>query len=221
MCSAIAKFCANHLRVLSSNYGVKLKSAHAHELVAAFFGYKSKAAMQADIFCSIEKIADVQIFVLIPSLFVDERRKCLEDLPPDLPNTYMLGESMLVQLALEKNLLVDKSFASWSHLAEVLTGEYLQKYGDSLLPLNFGIYERARNIFNKPLYKFNPKIETIDNQIKLIISNKYHGSCDVQFQPINIKIAIELQRIAGHVGYANPKISVIDISSQSNEDAVI
>lgn len=51
----IAKLCANYLRTFSNNHGVKLKSGHAHELVASFFGYKSKAAMLADNFSPIDR----------------------------------------------------------------------------------------------------------------------------------------------------------------------
>jgi len=67
---SIAKFCADYLRAFTNNHGVKLKSGHAHELVAAFFGYKSKAAMQADTLCSIENIGKAEIFVLTPSMII-------------------------------------------------------------------------------------------------------------------------------------------------------
>ena len=209
----IAKLCANHLRAISNNHGVKLKSGHAHELVASFFGYKSKASMLSDTLSSIENIGQAQIFVLIPSSFIDERRKCLEDLPSDLPDTYTLGEEMFTFLAAQKKLL-GNSFPSWVHLAEALTNEYLQKNGNLILPKNLGPSENARNIFNKPLHEFNPKIETTDNRIKLTISNRYYGPSHVHFQPIDAVLTIELLRIAGHFGYAKPKISLIDISSQ-------
>jgi hypothetical protein len=210
---SIAKFCADYLRAFSNNHGVKLKSGHAHELVAAFFGYKSKAAMQADTLCSIENIGKAEIFVLTPSMFIDDRRKCLEDLPSELPDTYTLGESMLVFLASE-NRLSGRSFASWAHLAEVLTTEYLQKHGDLILPLNFRPYEKARNIFNKPLYEFKPKIEITDNEVKLTVTNRYYGSQNVNFQAIDVRLAINLQRIAGYVGYKNAEICLIDSSNQ-------
>ena len=45
----ITKTCADFLRSYFSNeYGIKLKSGHAHEMVAAFFGFKSRIAMLAD-----------------------------------------------------------------------------------------------------------------------------------------------------------------------------
>lgn len=211
---SITKFCADYLRAFSNNYDVKLKSGHAHEIVAAFFGYKSKAAMQADILCPIENLGRAQIFVLIPSLFIEQRRKCLEDLPSNLPDTYMLGEEMFVKLIAEKNFSF-RVFPSWSHLAEAFTNEYLQKYGDTILPSNFGPFEKARNIFNKPLYEFNPKIEATDARVKLTVTNRYYGSSNVHFRPIDLEVIIILERIAGKVGYGKPSISVNDISGQS------
>lgn len=221
--SSIIKLCADHLRAFSNNHGVKLKSGHAHELVAAFFGYKSKAAMQADNLCPITKLKQAQFFVLVPSLFIDERRKCMEGLPSDLPDTYTLGEEMFVKLISDEQLSF-RVFPSWKHLAEALTCEYLQKHGNLALSLNFGDYKKARYMFNKPLYEFKPKIETIDNKIKLTVTNRYYGSHDVHFQSIDhsidIVIKIELTRIAGYVGYSDPEISVIDISNQSISQGV-
>jgi hypothetical protein len=211
---SIAKLCADYLRAFSNNYGVKLKSSHAHELFASFMGYKSKAAMQADILCPIENLDQAQIVVLMPSIFIDERRKCLEDLPSDLPDSYTLSEAVFTCLESEVKFS-GRAFVAWGPLSEVLTNEYLQKHGDLILPASFRPYERTRNIFNKPLYEFNPKIETTDNEIKLTVTNRYYGSHNVHFQPIDVVVEIELRRIAGYIGYSNPKISIINISTQS------
>lgn len=205
---SVAKLCADQLRSISNNYGIKLKSSHAHELVAAFFGYKSKAALLSDTLASIENIGQAHTFVLIPSAFIEERRKCLIDLPSDLPDTYTLGEEMFTFLTAQK-MLVANSFASWVHLAEALTNEYLQINGNLILPKNFGPTENARSIFNKPVYEFNPKLETTANGVKLTVSNRYYGSSHVNFQPIDVVLTIKLQRIAGHFGYAKPEISLI------------
>ncbi|WP_408072882.1 hypothetical protein ACJEHO_08780 [Legionella pneumophila] len=205
---SIAKLCAVQLRAISNNYGVKLKSSHAHELVAAFFGYKSKAALLSDTLASIENIAQAQTFVLVPTAFIEERRKCLVDLPSDLPDTYILGEEMFAFLAAQK-MLVANSFPSWLHLSDALTKEYLQKHGHLILPRNFGPFEKAHNIFNKPLDDFNLDIVTTNNDVKINVSNRYYGSNHVNFQSIDVVLTIKLQRIAGHFGYAKPEISLI------------
>ncbi len=63
----IVKRCADSLRVFSEKRDVKLKATHAHELVAAFFGYKSKAALQSDSLCSVEMLPQASIYVLTPT----------------------------------------------------------------------------------------------------------------------------------------------------------
>ena len=41
----IPKLCADSLRAFTKEkYGIKLKAAHAHEIVAAYLGYRSRNA---------------------------------------------------------------------------------------------------------------------------------------------------------------------------------
>jgi hypothetical protein len=208
---SIAKLCAHHLRTISSNHGVKLKSGHAHELVASIFGYKSKAAMLADTLSPIDNIIQAQFLVLAPLLFIEQRRKCLEDLPSDLPDTSKLGEEMFTCL-ISEGYFSGRPFGAWKHLVDVLTTEYLLKHGDSVLSINFGPNEIARTTFNKPVYEFIPKLETTGNGVKLVVTKMRYASSDINFQSIDISATIKLQRIAGHVGYAKPEITVTDVS---------
>ncbi len=215
--SNIVKLCANHLCTLSNNYGVKLKSSHAHELVAAFFGYKSKAAMLADTSFPAEHINQAQILVLTPSLLINERRQCLDDLPLGLRDTYTLGEEMFVYLA-SGGKYIGRSFASWIHLFEVLAYDYLIKNSASVLSSSFWHNEKVNNIFSKPLYEYKLDIENTSNSIKLTGTNRYCSTSNINFRYIDLAITIKLQRISGYVGYANPEITVTNITSPlSNE----
>jgi hypothetical protein len=212
---SIAKLCADHLRAFTNNHDIKLKSGHAHEFVAAFCGYKSKAAMQVDTLCPIENLDQAQIFVRMPSLFIEQRRQCLESLPPDLLDTDKLCEELSAFLEMK---LSDKFFSSWQHLAESLTKEHLQQHSEIILPFNFRLYDKkASSIFNKPPYEFNLKIENTDGGVKLIVTSEYRGSPDVRFhlESIVVKVVINLQRIAGYIGYTNAEISLMDCSSQT------
>jgi hypothetical protein len=212
---SVTKFCADHLRAFSANHGVKLKSGHAHELVAAFFGYKSKAAMLVDALNPETNLAQVNILVLIPSSFVAERLACLEGLPADLPDIYALGEEMFVKLISQENLSF-RVFASLAHLAEILTTEYLHKHGDLILPPKFKMSQTSNDIFFKPQYEFNPEIITSDSDLELIVTNTYSTENTVRFQgSIDIKVAIRLHRIAGRVGYSRADISFVGGSSQA------
>lgn len=216
---SVTKLCADHLRAIATNHGVKLKSGHAHELAVSFFGYNSKAAMLADTLSPESNFSQVHTLVLMPSTFIAERQKCLDGLSTDLPDIYTLGEEIFVKLISEGNFSF-RAFASWTHLAEVLTTEYLQEHGDILLSLNFGPYEKARRIFSKPLYEFRPKIDATNEGIKLTVTNLYYGSLDVHFQAVDVTLSIKLQRVAGHVGFSKPDISIIDVSNQSIKRSV-
>lgn len=212
--NSIAKLCANHLRVYSSTHGIKLKSSHAHELIAAFFGYKSKAAMLADTLCPIENLAKAQILVLMPSLFIDERRKCLDELPDDLPNTYILAVEMHGYL-ISAGALSLRPFPTWGHLAEAMFDESMQNCGGLISTSKSTLNDNVEIMYNKPLYEYKPNVESTVDGVKLTVSNRFYRSADHFFQPIDVTFEIRLNRVAGHVGYANPEISIVRISDQS------
>lgn len=200
----LSKHGADLLRVFSENHGAKLKASHAHEIVAAFVGYSSNAAMRADKVCPIENLDQAEIYVLTPSAFIDQRRQCLQDLPSNLPDSYALGEALAPAIG---EVFRGRVFPSFAHLSETLTGEHLQRHGRSLLSANFGPFEKVHSIFSKPLYEFNPRIDITDDGVTLTVPNRYYGSADVHFHPIDVTITIKLKRVAGHVGYSLSKIS--------------
>ncbi|ALL06986.1 hypothetical protein AQ505_16735 [Pedobacter sp. PACM 27299] len=70
----ITKACVDSLRTFTqNNYGIQLKSSHAHEIVAAYFGYSSRAALLADKKCPIGNLKDVEIIILhTPTPFVEQ-----------------------------------------------------------------------------------------------------------------------------------------------------
>ncbi|MGZ7870471.1 hypothetical protein ACXR8U_33110 (plasmid) [Methylobacterium radiotolerans] len=84
---SLHKECADHLR---ANYrhltGKKLSAGHAHELVAAFFGYGTGAALRSETKYPLAAIEEAAI--LIPDLrLMDRRIQEIENLPGDLPPT--------------------------------------------------------------------------------------------------------------------------------------
>ena len=61
MQQSISKLCADSLRALvRDKYGIKLKAAHAHELVAAYLGYRSKNALLAEKKYPISDLANAE-----------------------------------------------------------------------------------------------------------------------------------------------------------------
>lgn len=212
---SVTKNCADHLRAFTNGHNIQLKSGHAHEFVAAFCGYKSRAAMLTDTLCPIENLDQAQIFVWMPTLFIEQRRQCLENLPSDLLETDKLCEELSAFLKLKFSGIF---FSSWQHLAESLAKEYLQKHSDRILPFNFRLYDnKASDIFNKPPSQFNFEVDNADEGVKLIVASEYHGSSEARFhlKSIVVKIAINLQRVAGYIGYSNAEISLIDCPSKT------
>lgn len=95
----ISKLCADSLRTsVNEKYNIKLQASHAHELVAAYFGYRSRNAMLADKLHPIDDLSNVEIVVLTPDEFIDERRRSLEGLSNNLPDSYVLGEAVYTPL---------------------------------------------------------------------------------------------------------------------------
>ncbi|MAX66912.1 MAG: hypothetical protein CME66_08240 [Halobacteriovoraceae bacterium] len=91
----ISKSCAESLRQLTQDtYKIKLKSSHAHELVAAYLGYASKNVMIADQKFNIANISRAKIFVLVPEVEIDNRRRKLAGISNSLPDSYQLGEAV-------------------------------------------------------------------------------------------------------------------------------
>jgi hypothetical protein len=80
----IQKQCADHLRVHHTTpTGGRLSSGHAHELVAAFFGYGTAAALQAERRYPLAELPRADI--LIPDLAtLEARRLGIAGLPADL-----------------------------------------------------------------------------------------------------------------------------------------
>lgn len=63
----IVKKCADSLRKQHYyNSDIQLKPSHAHELIAAYLGYKSKNALLADMKCPISKSSGVDFLILPP-----------------------------------------------------------------------------------------------------------------------------------------------------------
>ena len=191
----ITKLCADSLRAFTlNNYGIKLKSTHAHELVATFFGYQSRAALLADTKYPLSNLRQASILVLAPTAPIDQRRQCLEGLSPDLPDTYTLGEGAYSGLIAEKWLL-SVPWPTFELLAKFLADEYLRQ-------------QKMENIYRAPVRE-GVKIEREDDSVRLIVLRFYQlitGSVTVR--EVNVTTAIVLPRVAGHIGYANPEISV-------------
>ncbi len=199
----LSKFCADFLRQNHTSHSTeKLKASHARELVAAFFGYKSHAALKAEKTYPLEKLEEAYIFIPDIPLMEDRRAKL-----NGLPNNFMPSLDIAKLLS---DLLVGEGFCGgdvWlyetleSYIAEVLLVESQSMIDDQL---SGTMAETNASFFDSPYYE---DVEIQDNDDELVISAKaqYKGEQldDKPFcgDTIDMGVQITLPRMAGKRGF--------------------
>lgn len=192
---AIAKLCADSLRAISKEkYDVRLKPTHAHELVSAFWGYKSRNSMLADIDYPIDNLINAEIIVMISDEFIDMRRQSLNGLSQELPNSYELGEA--VYSALFNDTWWSSSyppFKSFEKLARyIIDNDESHKYALRLY----------RDILIDPIVS----VEQGKTEVILTVLHCHksaEGDTIVDFQS-----TIKLPRVAGRIGFGKAHIHI-------------
>jgi hypothetical protein len=191
----IFKLCADSLRTFSKEkYDSKLKAAHAHELVAAFVGYKSKNAMLADTKYPISNLGRAEIIVMTPDDFIDQRRKFLRGLSSELPDNYTLGEAVYASLFSDEWWASPyPPFKSFEKLAKLLI-ENNDAYHN--------VFMFYRDV---PMHHV---VEVMDEEDGVTLT-VLHSHRTPTGEMLGVgKTTIKLQRVAGRVGYSKPQVSV-------------
>lgn len=194
----ISKLCADSLRTFSQEkYGVKIKAAHAHELVAAFFGYRSKNTMLADTKYPINNFNQAEIIVMMPDDFIEQRRKNLEGLSSELPDSYTLGEAVYASLFSDEWWVSQyPPFRSFKMLAKFLIDN------------NDAYQHTFRNYRDIPMHHI---IDIKDDERGVFLTITHaHETATGELLGVG-KNTIDLPRVAGRIGYAMPPISVPEI----------
>ncbi len=190
----ITKLCADSLRTFTNDtYGIKLKPSHAHELVAAYFGYKSNAALRADKLAPISNLSRASYLVLAPTAPIDLRRQELEGLSSELPDTYILGEGVYTGLIAEK-LISKTPWPVIELLATALADEYLHQQG-------------LAHIYCRPVRE-GVKVEREETGVRLVVLRTYQVPTNDTVYEAETTIILNLPRIAGHIGYGKPEITM-------------
>jgi hypothetical protein len=198
----ITKKCADSLRIFAqNNYGIKLKSTHAHELVAAYFGYSSRAALLADTKCPITNIKQAELLVLTPTALITERREQLDGLSENLPHD--LAEGVYLPLYDESDKWIQTQvWPSFDFLARFLIDE-------AMIPKpNFYSSQRIQ--------REGIKTENIDGNVCLKVFREYVSPHRLLYGldgTRGVIYIIELTRVAGHIGYSNATISIVEAAT--------
>lgn len=191
----LSKICADSLRTFTNEkYDIKLKAAHAHELAAAYFGYSTKNAMLADTKYPFSNLDQADIVVMIPDEFIDQRRKSLLGLSSELPDSYAIGEAVYA------SLFSDEWWAS--PYPPFRSFEKLAKF----LVENSDAYQNAFKLYRDEPIHHVVDVKITENDVSLTVFHAHQASTGEMLGAG--QTTINLQRIAGHIGYGKPRVSV-------------
>lgn len=209
MSEVISKCCADSLRTYTLSKSIKLKPTHAHELVAAFFGYKSRAALLKDNKYPISELEAAH--VLVPDLnLMDERRKDLQDLPIYLPDTRELAEVIIS--ALETGQYFAGEVWLCDSLDEYITEVYLIQNDPYISDCLSGeMAETNAEFSDYPDYE-DPDINRENDSVLIHVKGEYGGTPleDKPFSSdtIDFNVSVLLMRAAGKVAFFEPELDV-------------
>ncbi len=185
----ITKRCADSLRPFSQNqFGIQIKSSHAHELVAAYMGYSSRAALLADSKCPITNLRQADILVLAPTAPIKERRAELKGLPENLPDD--IAEGIYLSLY-DENWILHKIWPTFEELGKVLADQHLKSK-----PAYFRDLKVQRQ---------GVKLEFDDDEVVIAVFREYVSPNLTLSLMKNVTRGVvdvfQLKRVAGHIGY--------------------
>lgn len=184
----ITKKCADSLRSFSlEKFGIELKSSHAHELVAAYFGYSSRASLLSDSKRPISNLAEAEFIVLMPTTFIKERCIDLQGLPENLPHE--LAEGVYSPLYDEK-WITKTIWPTLEELGKALADQHL----------------KSKPAFFRDLkvQRHGVKLEFQEHEVAIVVFREYVSpSLLLSFQEgkRGIVDVFNLKRIAGSIGY--------------------
>jgi len=205
MSNDISKLCADFLReTYTTHTGNKLKASHARELIAAFFGYKSHAALIAEKKYPLDALDEVSIF--IPDIpLLDKRKECLKGLPGDIFPSKELASKLCSYLDKEGLFNGD----SWIYESlEIYIMEVLLIDNDSLVCDELsGVMAETNAAFENFPYYENAKVEDSADSLEVSVVGNHRGTPldDKPFcgDTINFGLKVTLYRVAGKRGFSD------------------
>lgn len=213
----ISKHCSDFLRTNYSNQNGKLKASHSREIVAAFFGYKSHAALIADDVYPITQLDDTSI--LVPDItLITSRLTKLNGIPDTLPDCTTIVTQLI-------SFLSDKVFyngESWidTSLGQYLMDIYLPDNDAHICDLLAGLMAETNAYFDETIYE-TATIVRDDDIVTVVVEGNMFGKSDEDKMffgdQLDITVTVELYRSASRIGFSGVDISA---SGVVNDDLV-
>lgn len=201
---SITKICADSLRAyLNEKHGIKLKSGHAHEIVAAFFGYKSKIASLSDSQFPLDNLESASFVVVDPTItWIDQRLASLEGLPFDLPTSEAILKGIYQGLSSHSSLS-EKIFHDFHGLSLSIADERLKQHTSHLW-------------INQPVeWIKDVKIERTEAVIMAVVTYDYPTNEGKRHNYCSVKI--DFPRVAGAIGFGDPNVLPTFYSGQMRD----
>jgi hypothetical protein len=206
----ISKVCSDFLRFeFAARGGKKLKASHSRELTAAFFGYKSHAALLTEKVYPLERLGKAD--VLVPNVgLIEQRRNTLVGLPADLFPSREIA-SKVGGFLKEQQYFGGKVWL-YESLETYVTEVLLIEEDSRILDQLSGVMAETNAYFDSEFghYESAEVIEGGD-AVTVEVEGQYSGSADPERpfcgDQIDMRVTVDLPRIAGRVAFANPEIS--------------
>jgi hypothetical protein len=205
---SISKFCADYLR---EQYRVsrngKLQASHAHELVAAYFGYKSNAALRAEADYPLTELGEAKF--LVPDVpLIEERRKSLDGLPQDLASSMEIAT--MLSSALKAGGHFNGELWLYSSLPEYIMEDFLHTHDGEIQDDLSGVMAETNAYFDDPYYE---SAEVSDGKDDVIVNVKgtYSGESDPDRMywgdKLDVRVTVTLYRCAGRTAFRDWDLS--------------
>ena len=202
---SIAKICADYLRQSNRNLpSGKLRSGHAHELVAAYFGYKTTAALRSEEHYPLSALDEA--YILIPDLLnMDSRREKLKDLPVDLPSNVELARQL--STFIRENNYFDGDVWLDRDLSDPIN-VYIQE-DPMVIEDALGGEMATTNAYFDELYIDECDIDVTEDGFAATLKGSLNGEQDPDKVYSGHKIAfvshMTMERVAGRVAFSRPE----------------
>jgi hypothetical protein len=213
----IYKDCADHLRVsYRRQTGGHLIAGHAHELVAAFFGYGSGSALRTDFAYPVTQLGQADI--LIPDLaLMDARREQLAGLPPSLPSSDALASDLCDFLRGAGHFSGER----WldRDLLDAIN-DFVQR-DPMMIEEDLNGQIASTNAYFDELYLDEVVPEPNADALMVTINGSLNGTNDEDRPYSGSKITFEtlmtFNRVAGRVAFASPQLETSGYVDQSDD----
>lgn len=208
MSTDISKLCADFIRgSYLAHSGEKLKASHAREMVAAFFGYKSHAALIAEQKYPLSQLNEATI--LVPDiLLLDKRQTRLNGLPKGLWRPHDLSARLSA-------FLKDEGYFGgeiwlYESLENYIMEVFLVENDHLILDELSGTMAETNAYFDEAYYE-SATVSYGDDDVIVEVDGTYYGSNDqdklFSGDKIDMSVTVTLYRMAGKIGFLRCELS--------------